>query len=183
MNAEPGDPRNRLATATVMADPGPARTNDKRDFMDLSMIIRPEHTFIGVSVATKWKALANIAEKAAIAFHVEERKILQALESRESLGSTGIGNGVAVPHAVVEGLTHPRGLLVRFARPLDFEAVDDVPTDIAFALLFGEANRGEYLNVLAAIARQLQAPGVLAAMRKARTVEELYSDFLADSRL
>lgn len=151
--------------------------------MDLSMIIRPEHSFIGVSVATKWRGLQSIAEKAAAAFGIEEKKILQALESRESLGSTGIGNGVAVPHAVVEGMTHPRGLLVRFARPLDFEAVDDVPTDIAFALLFGEANRGEYLNVLAAIARQLQTPGVLAAMRQAGTAEELYSDFLADSRV
>ncbi len=147
------------------------------------MIIRPEHTFIGVSVATKLRGLQIIAQKAAVAFGVEEKKILQALESRESLGSTGIGNGVAVPHAVVEGMTHPRGLLVSFARGLDFEAVDDVPTDIAFVLLFGEANRGEYLNVLAAIARQLQAPGVLDAMRKAKTAEELYSDFLADSRV
>ncbi len=136
------------------------------------MIIRPEHTFIGVSVATKWSGPQKCGE-GCLAFGIEERKIPQALESRESLGSTGIGNGVAVPHAVVEGMTHPRGLLLRFARPLDFEAVDDVSTDIAFALLFGEANRGEYLNVLAAIARQLQTPGVLAAMRKARTAEEL----------
>lgn len=151
--------------------------------MDLSLIIRPEHTFIGVSVATKWRGLQAIAEKAALAFGIEGNKILHALESRESLGSTGIGNGVAVPHAVVEGMTHPRGLLLRYARPLDFEAVDDVPTDIVFALLFGEASRGEYLNVLAAIARQLQTPGILAAMRKAKTAEELYSDFLADSRV
>lgn len=150
--------------------------------MDLSMIIRPEHTFIGVSVTTKWRALQNIAGKAAVAFGIEEKKILQALESRESLGSTGIGSGIAVPHAVVEGMTHPRGMLIRFARPVDFEAVDDVSTDIAFVLLFGEANRGEYLNVLAAIARQLQTPGILASMRKARTAEELYSDFMADSR-
>ncbi len=78
-------------------------------------------------------------------------------------------------------MTSPRGLLIRFAQPLDFDAIDDIPTDIAFVLLFGENNRGEYLNVLAAIARRLQSEGVLAAMRKARSVDEFYSDFIADS--
>lgn len=150
--------------------------------MDLSDIIRPEHTFIGVSATTKWRGLQNIAEKAAVAFGIEEKPILAALESRESLGSTGIGNGIAVPHAVIEGMTRPRGLLVRFSKPLDFEAVDDIPADIAFVLLFGESNRGEYLNVLAMIARKLQSANTLAAMRKARSAAELYSDFLADSR-
>ncbi|KQV12295.1 protein-N(pi)-phosphohistidine--sugar phosphotransferase [Rhizobium sp. Root1203] len=151
--------------------------------MNLSAVIRPDHTFVGVGAATKWRGLQAIAEKAAEAFEIDPKIILRALESRERLGSTGIGNGVAVPHAVVLGMTHPRGLLIRFARPLDFEAVDDVPTDIAFVLLFGENHRGEYLNVLAAIARQLQSPGIVASMRKAKTAEELYSDFLADSRV
>ena len=134
--------------------------------MNLSNIIRPEHTFIGLSVATKWRALQA-----------------KELESREKLGSTGIGNGIAVPHAAIDGMTSPRGLLIRFAQPLDFDAIDDIPTDIAFVLLFGENNRGEYLNVLAAIARRLQSEGVLAAMRKARNVDEFYSDFIADSRV
>jgi mannitol/fructose-specific phosphotransferase system IIA component (Ntr-type) len=150
--------------------------------MNLASIILPEHTFIGVSVTTKWRALQTMAEKASKAFDVEETPILRALESREGLGSTGIGNGIAVPHAAIAGMTLPRGLLVRFAQPLDFEAIDDVPTDIAFMLLFGENNRGEYLNVLAAIARRLQSEGVLASMRKARSADELYSDFIADSR-
>lgn len=150
--------------------------------MNLADIILPEHTFIGVSAATKWRALQAMAEKASKAFAIEEQPIIRALESRESLGSTGIGNGIAVPHAAIPGMTSPRGLLVRFAQPLDFEAIDDVPTDIAFMLLFGENNRGEYLNVLAAIARRLQSEGVLASMRKAHSADELYSDFIADSR-
>lgn len=150
--------------------------------MNLADIILPEHTFIGVSVSTKWRALQNMAEKAGKAFGVEEQAIIRALETRENLGSTGIGNGIAVPHASIPRMTSPRGLLVRFAQPLDFEAIDDVPTDIAFMLLFGENNRGEYLNVLAAIARRLQSEGVLASMRKARSADELYSDFIADSR-
>jgi len=150
--------------------------------MNLADIILPEHTFIGVSAATKWRALQAMAEKAGKAFAIEEQPIIRALESRESLGSTGIGNGIAVPHAAIPGMTNPRGLLIRFAQPLDFEAIDDINTDIAFMLLFGENNRGEYLNVLAAIARRLQSPGVLESMRKARSADELYSDFIADSR-
>lgn len=151
--------------------------------MNLPNIIRPEHTFIGVSVPTKWRALQTISDKAAKAFDVDGRTILKALEAREKLGSTGIGNGIAVPHAAIDGMTSPRGLLLRFAQPVDFEAIDDISTDIAFVLLFGESNRGEYLNVLAAIARRLQSEGVLAAMRKAKTVDEFYSDFIADSRV
>ncbi|MBX4974384.1 PTS sugar transporter subunit IIA [Rhizobium lentis] len=150
--------------------------------MNLPNIIRPEHTFIGVSVSTKWRALQTIADKAGKAFSVDGQAILKALEARERLGSTGIGNGIAIPHAAIDAMSSPRGLLIRFAQPLDFEAIDDIATDIAIVLLFGENNRGEYLNVLAAIARQLQSDGVLAAMRKARTVDEFYSDFIADSR-
>ncbi|ULR42687.1 PTS sugar transporter subunit IIA [Rhizobium sp. K102] len=151
--------------------------------MNLPSIIRPKHTFIGVSAPTKWRALQTIAEKAAIAFSVDSQIILKALETREKLGSTGIGNGIAIPHAAIETMSSPRGLLFRFSRPLDFEAIDDVPAEIAVVLLFGENNRGEYLNVLSAIALRLQSDGVLAAMRKARTADEFYSDFIADSRV
>ncbi|ABC93696.1 protein-N(pi)-phosphohistidine-sugar phosphotransferase protein (enzyme II of thephosphotransferase system) (plasmid) [Rhizobium etli CFN 42] len=118
--------------------------------MNLPNIIRPEHTFIGVSAPTKWRALQTIADKAAMAFSVDARIILKALEAREKLGSTGIGNGIAIPHAAIDGMSTPRGLLLRFSRPLDFEAIDDIPADIAVVLLFGENNRGEYLNVLSA---------------------------------
>ncbi|ARQ61204.1 protein-N(pi)-phosphohistidine--sugar phosphotransferase [Rhizobium sophoriradicis] len=149
--------------------------------MNLPNIIRPEHTFIGVSAPTKWRALQTIADKAAMALSVDAQIILKALETREKLGSTGIGNGIAIPHAAIDGMSSPRGLLLRFSRPLDFEAIDDIPADIAVVLLFGENNRGEYLNVLSAIARRLQSDGVLASMRKARTADEFYSDFIADS--
>ena len=151
--------------------------------MNLSNIIRPEHTFIGLSVTTKWRALQTISEKAGKAFGIDGQSVRKALESREKLGSTGIGYGIAVPLAAIDGMTSPRGLLIRFAQSLDFDAIDDIPTDIAFVLLFGENNRGEYLNVLAAIARRLQSDGVLAAMRKAKSTDEFYSDFIADSRV
>lgn len=148
--------------------------------MDLSHIILPEHVFIDISAPSKWRALHQIASKAAHSFGLDENTVFGVLEAREKLGSTGIGNGIAVPHAATPGLEGPRGLLIRFAQPLDFEAIDDIPTDLAFVLLFGENSRSEYLNVLAAIARRLQAEGVLVAMRQAKSVDELYSTFIAD---
>jgi PTS system nitrogen regulatory IIA component len=148
--------------------------------MDLSDIIRPEHSFVGVQASTKLRALEYLASKASEAFGVERTAVLQALESRESLGSTGCGNGIAMPHAAIEGMAGPRGLLVRFVRPLRFEAIDDIPVDIAVLLLFGAANRGEYLNVLAAVARQLRSETLMRAMRAARSPEEMYATFVME---
>jgi PTS system nitrogen regulatory IIA component len=149
--------------------------------MNLSHIILPEHVFVGLSVPTKWRALQALSSKAAQCLDLDESAVLRALENREKLGTTGIGNGIAVPHAAIAGMTRPRGLIVRFGQAVDFEAIDDVPTDMAFVLLFGESGRSEYLNVLAAIARRLQTEGVLAAMRRAANAQELYSSFLPAS--
>ena len=145
--------------------------------MDLSTIILPEHVFIGVAAPTKWRALQTLSTKAASCFGLDGAAVLRALETREKLGTTGIGNGVAVPHAAIAGMTRPRGLLARFAQPVDFEAIDDIPTEWAFVLLFGEGGRSEYLNVLAAIARRLRTEGVQAAMKQAKSADELYSIF------
>ncbi|WP_412066143.1 PTS sugar transporter subunit IIA [Rhizobium sp. SYY.PMSO] len=149
--------------------------------MDLSTIILPEHVFIGLSAPTKWRALQMLSSKAAGCFDVDEGTVLRALEAREKLGTTGIGNGVAVPHAAIAGMTRPRGLMVRFAHAVDFEAIDDVPTEWAFVLLFGEQGRSDYLNVLAAIARRLRTEDILTAMRQAKSADALYSVFMFDT--
>jgi nitrogen PTS system EIIA component len=149
--------------------------------MDLSKIILPEHVFVGFSAPTKWRALQMLSAKAAECLNLDEAIILRALEAREKLGTTGIGNGIAVPHSAIPGLARPRGLVVRFAQPVDFEAIDDVPAEFAFVLLFGEDGRSEYLNVLAAIARRLQTEGVLHTMRQAKTSDALYAAFIGPS--
>jgi PTS system nitrogen regulatory IIA component len=149
--------------------------------MDLSTIILSEHVFVGLSAPTKWRALQLLSSKAARCLDLDEGAVLKALEGREKLGTTGIGNGIAVPHAAIAGMTRPRGLMIRFSHPVDFEAIDDVPTDLAFVLLFAENGRSEYLNVLAAIARRLRAEGVLTAMLQAKSADELYSVFMSDS--
>ena len=149
--------------------------------MDLSTIILPEHVFVGLSAPTKWQALQILSSKAAHCLNLDEGSVLRALEAREKLGTTGIGNGIAVPHAAIVGMTRSRGLMVRFGHPVDFEAIDDVPTDLAFVLLFAENGRSEYLNVLSAIARRLRTEGVLTAMRQAKSADELYSVFMSDS--
>lgn len=151
--------------------------------MDLSTIILPEHVFVGLSAPTKWRALQILSLKAAQCLGLDEASVLRALEGRERLGTTGIGNGIAVPHAAIPGMTRPRGLIVRFGHPVDFEAIDDIPIDLVFVLLFGENGRSEYLNVLAATARCLRGEGVLAAMRQAKSADELYSIFMSSATL
>ncbi|TCL68250.1 PTS sugar transporter subunit IIA [Rhizobium sp. BK251] len=147
--------------------------------MDLSKIIPPENVFIDISAPTKWRALQVLSSKAGELMQLDQKVVLHALEVRERLGSTGIGNGIAIPHSAVAGLDGPRGLIMRFGQPIDFEAIDDVPVDLAFLLLYGESARGEYLNVLAAVARRLKADGIPDRMRWARTADELYALFMA----
>lgn len=104
--------------------------------MDLSTIILPEHVFVGLAAPTKWRALQMLSSKAASCFGLDEAMVLRVLEAREKLGTTGIGNGVAVPHAAIAGMTRPRGLMVHFAHAVDFEAIDDIPDGMGVRAAF-----------------------------------------------
>ena len=102
-------------------------------------------------------------------------EISSELLKREDLGSTGTGAGVAIPHARIKELTAPFGFLVRLRRPIDFDAIDGQPVDIAFALLLPTTTEGEQLGALASVARILRTPQTVAKMRKASTAAELYA--------
>jgi nitrogen PTS system EIIA component len=147
--------------------------------MDLSKIFLPADVFAGVSISTKQKALKLISAEAADALGVDATNLMSVLEKREALGSTGIGKGIAVPHAPFPQLGTPRGFIFRCSRPLDFDAIDDAPVDLIFLLLFGEEWRSEYLKALAAIARKAHCNDVLEGMRRAEGPDELYSIFMA----
>jgi PTS system nitrogen regulatory IIA component len=105
---------------------------------------------------------------------IPEKLILQALLEREKLGSTGIGEGIAIPHTRIPGVAAPFGLLARMAKPVDFEAIDDVPVDVVFLLLMPAENRKDHLNVLASIARQLRSQEVLRNIPGAESARDLY---------
>ncbi|MGQ3278789.1 MAG: PTS sugar transporter subunit IIA, partial [Shinella sp.] len=100
--------------------------------------------------------------------------IAKALLARENLGSTGIGRGIAIPHALIEGLPKSLALVARLARPIDFEAVDDIPVDIVVLLLSPASGQGQNLNILSCIARQLRDDHTVGAIRAARSAEEVF---------
>ena len=91
----------------------------------------------------------------------------EEIKKRESLGSTGVGNGVALPHARLAGLKAPFALLARLRNAIDFEAIDDEPVDIVVLLLLPETANGEQLNALACVARALRSPETLKQIREA----------------
>ena len=128
-----------------------------------------------VSAANKRKVLAVIAEIAARNFGLDAGDVLDALAEREMAGSTGVGYGVAVPHARLEDLKRMRGVFVRLEQPVEFEAVDDQPVDLLFAL-FAPKNAGaEHLRALARVSRLLRQAELREQLRKARTADAIHA--------
>lgn len=133
-----------------------------------------------VSAANKKKALAVIAEIAARNFGLEPADVLEALSEREAAGSTGVGHGVGVPHARLEGLQRMRGVFVRLEQPVEFESVDDQPVDLLFAL-FAPKNAGaEHLRALARVSRLLRQSDLREQLRKARSADAIHALLVQD---
>src|SRR5262249_33641394 len=117
--------------------------------------------------------------RAARLLAIDGQTILDALMSREMLGSTGIGQGVALPHARLSGLQRFFGLFARLERPINFDAIDDRPVDLVFLLLIPEKAGNDHLAALAAVSRRLRDRDVAARLRT-DTDTNLYSTLTQD---
>jgi len=117
--------------------------------------------------ADKKALLAELARLAARKAGAEPAELLRLLAAREALGSTGIGAGIAVPHARLPGLAAPLGFFARLNRPVAFDAIDGKAVDLVFLLLSPAQDHGSHLAVLAAASRRLREPAVVAAIRAA----------------
>jgi nitrogen PTS system EIIA component len=149
--------------------------------MKIPGFLSADNVAIDVAAADKKKLLAELARKAGAIIDVLPDRVLAELVKREELGSTGMGGGVAIPHARFYQVTKPFGMLVRLRKPLDFDAVDGEPVDLVFLLLLPEAAAaGDQLGALALIARKLRNPKIAAALRKARDGAEAYRELTAD---
>jgi PTS system nitrogen regulatory IIA component len=134
-----------------------------------------------VGAANKRKALAVIAEIAARNFGLDASDVLDALTEREQAGSTGVGHGVAAPHARLEGLTRLRGVFVRLDRAVDFDSVDDQPVDLIFALFAPKEAAGvEHLRALARVSRILRQADLRQQLRQARTADAIHALLVQD---
>ena len=134
-----------------------------------------------VAAADKKKLLSQLAGNAAAKLGLPGDRIAAALIKREELGSTGVGGGVAIPHARFIEAKAPLGMLIRLKKAMDYDAVDGKPVDIVFVLLLPEADgREKQLGALATIARKLRDPAITAALRRARDGGEMYRILTAD---
>jgi PTS system nitrogen regulatory IIA component len=141
----------------------------------LQSILTPARTLCSAPVDSKIQALANIARFVGAALPaVDSDDLLNKLSARERLGSTGLGNGIAIPHCRLKNLDAVAGALITLEHPIDFDAVDDKPVDILFALLAPEQATQEHLNALAALAALFNQHDFCQALRAARNEEQLY---------
>jgi PTS system nitrogen regulatory IIA component len=130
-------------------------------------LIPPAHAATGMRAADKPALLRLLAGLAASAAGADPAGLAAALAAREALGSTGIGAGLALPHARLTTILAPLAWLVRLARPVAYEAVDGAPVDLVVMLLSPERDNAGHLAALAALSRRLRQPGVAPAIRAA----------------
>jgi nitrogen PTS system EIIA component len=144
------------------------------------LLTGPEAVLASVKASGKKAVLAELAARAAAAFKVDERRLFDRLLERERLGSTGIGGGIAIPHARMASLTKPAGLFARLASPIDFDAIDERPVDIVFLLVAPEGAGADHLKALARVSRLLRDRGLVDKLRATENAEALYA-LLVDS--
>ncbi len=128
--------------------------------MPLIDLVAPNAIIPALKVTSKKQAIQELAAKAARLTGQNERGVLEILLQREKLGSTGVGNGIAIPHGKLAKLDRLFGLFARLDRPVDFDALDGQPVDLIFLLLAPEAAGADHLKALARVARLLRDPDV-----------------------
>ncbi len=143
--------------------------------MDLSDLIVPQAVIPALKANSKKQAIQELAARAAAVTGLPERDIFDTLLQRERLGSTGVGNGIAIPHGKLVALTKLVGLFARLERPIEFDALDDQPVDLIFVLLAPEGAGADHLKALARIARLLRDTSTASKLRATTDAEALYT--------
>jgi PTS system nitrogen regulatory IIA component len=133
--------------------------------MDLSELLKPEAVKVVSSASSKKRLLQDLADLAGAAYGLDASLTNECLVEREGLGPTGVGNGVALPHARMENLEQVVGAFVLLERPVDFHSVDRQPVDLIFGLFAPKDAGAEHLKSLAAVSRTLRDPEVCGKLR------------------
>ncbi|MBL4833041.1 MAG: PTS IIA-like nitrogen regulatory protein PtsN [Pseudomonas sp.] len=143
--------------------------------MQIDHILTPQRTFAGVQGGSKKKMLELIGKMIAQHSHLDPDSIYQNLIAREKLGSTGFGNGIAIPHCRLEDCHKPVGALFQLQSKIDFDALDGEPVDLIFVLLVPSEATEQHLQILKMLAEKLDQASLRDSLRAASDAEELYS--------
>ncbi len=137
--------------------------------------LTPDAVAPGLKAGGKKQVLQEVSAQAARLAGLDEREVFETLLHRERLGSTGIGDGIAIPHGKMPRLERLFGLFARLDKPVDFDALDGQPVEIVFLLLAPEGAGADHLKALARVARVLREPGILDRIRAARDASAIYA--------
>jgi PTS system nitrogen regulatory IIA component len=143
--------------------------------MEIADVIAPAGVVVGLRARDKRQVLEELIRRAAAGLGLDSGAVFALLFAREELGSTGVGRGIAIPHARVPGLSRVFGLLARLERPVDFAAIDDQPVDLVCLLLTPAAAAADHLPALACVSRRLREKAVADRLRTARDGVALYA--------
>ena len=141
--------------------------------MKIEDFLSPDDVVIDLRAAGKAQLIQELAARASARLHLDPGRIALELQKREELGSTGVGSGIAIPHARFAELAKPFALLARLKRPIEFKAIDSEPVDLVFLLLQPASTQSD-LNALAAAARKLREKDRAQRMRDAQDAAALY---------
>ena len=148
--------------------------------MDIGDLLADGAVVLRSGASSKRQALHVVATAAAEVLGLPENRVLEALLEREALGSTGLGAGVAVPHARLDDVDQVSAIFVRLDTPVAFGAVDDRPVDLLFALFAPPSAGADHLRALAAASRALRAPEMREQLRQARTADAIRALFVRE---
>ena len=143
--------------------------------MEISDILTPESVVADLRATSKKQALQEIARHAAGVTRLNERAIFDVLLERERLGTTGVGNGIAIPHGKLNDLDGLYGVFARVEKPVDFDSIDDDPVDLIFLLLAPEGAGADHLKALARVSRLLRDDKTCQKLRGSDTPEALFA--------
>lgn len=151
--------------------------------LTIDNILAPELTLCQAPASSKKRVLESIAER--IHFQDEtlsETDIFNNLVSRERLGSTGIGQGIAIPHCRLDGLDRVIGVLMTLSGPVDFDAIDNQPVDLVFALVVPKEATSEHLELLSQLAEKFNDDAFCQQLRQCTDTDSLYQSMLESSQ-
>lgn len=149
--------------------------------MDISKLLIPGAVRVLGQMTSKKRLFQELGEAAAQAYGLTAAAAVDGLQERESLGPTGVGNGIALPHARLEDLTRIVGLFFRLEKPLDYDSVDRQPVDLVFCLFAPKDSGVEHLKALALVSRTMRDPAVCAKLRANSDPAKLHA-ILTESR-
>ncbi|PWW00073.1 phosphotransferase IIA-like nitrogen-regulatory protein PtsN [Hoeflea marina] len=145
--------------------------------MALADLIAQNSVLPALKANSKKQLLQELASKASEVTGLPEREIFDVILQRERLGSTGVGNGIAIPHGKLPTLERIVGIFARLDHPVNFEALDDQPVDLVFLLLAPEGAGADHLKALSRIARVLRDSDMVAKLRATDDAASLYAFF------